>query len=503
MRIDITKLITMPEIQSWNKGEIILIDAPTGSGKTSFIKYNLKGHCRAEHVKKRILMLSNRNILKEQNQIDLGDDTYIKSENYQWVEENIRKNKPIEYYDYIVADEAHYVFTDSDFNRSTDLTFNWLSKQSNSIVILLSATSTMVKKYFEKVLGREIRKYKYCPEYSYIDKFYFFKSEKAIETLLSELPSNEKAIYFTTIKEAYRISKTFLNAKFICSQNSKNPLAKNIDIATKEEILKHKKFSCQILCTTNALDNGVSIIDPDIKHIIISYFDLDTIQQCFGRKRIQGDEKVNLYVKEFNNRAVNGYLTDSKNKLTPAYYLKNNGEEAFDLKYFKKDYDSRMIDHAYDYENKKTILTVNEIMFFKTQEAIKLCEQILDKNNDISFKSLVVNRFNREINDTRDLEDEYDDYKLTSYLEKLVGVKLFKRDQGRLKKYIIEDIFKPARTNHGRISYNTINNFFEDLELPFEIRSHQENSRKSKNYKKTYWMVYRLSDSDLKITNIL
>jgi hypothetical protein len=80
---------------------------------------------------------------------------------------------------------------------------------------------------------------------------------------------------------------------------------------TKQEIINNKKFSCQILCTTNVLDNGVSIVDPAVKHINIDYFDLDTIQQCL-QERIQAGEKVNLYIKEFTPRAVNGYLTNTK-----------------------------------------------------------------------------------------------------------------------------------------------------------------------------------------------
>jgi hypothetical protein len=45
-------------------------------------------------------------------------------------------------------------------------------------------------------------------------------------------------------------------------------------------------------------------------------------------------------------------------------------------------------------------------MYFKAQETVKFCEQILDKENDISFKSLVLERFNRNIEDTQNLENK-------------------------------------------------------------------------------------------------
>lgn len=150
----------MPEIQSWNNGDIILINAPTGSGKTRFIQNNLRGYCKTISKRnEKILLLSNRTLLKEQNQKDFEDDPYISFQNYQWLEKMIKEEAPIKYYDYIVADEAHYFFSDSDFNRSTDLTFNWLNNQSKSTVILLTATSSLVKKYYEEKLKLTLKKY--------------------------------------------------------------------------------------------------------------------------------------------------------------------------------------------------------------------------------------------------------------------------------------------------------------------------------------------------------
>lgn len=109
------------EYEEWGAGDNVMILAGTGKGKSHFIKTVLNRHCR--NTKKRVLLLTNRDILKEQVRKDLGLNTIITVTNYQKIESMILDDKSFNRYDYIVMDEAHYFFTDASFNIKTDIFF--------------------------------------------------------------------------------------------------------------------------------------------------------------------------------------------------------------------------------------------------------------------------------------------------------------------------------------------------------------------------------------------
>jgi len=287
----VSNVIKLEDIEQWNKDDIILIKSPTGSGKSHFVKYILSEYCRINN--KTILLLTNRDILKEQNIKELSkqNNTIINIMNYQQIEYALMNGKEIIPYDIIVADETHYFFLDSTFSRKTDISFNWVINHS-SLKILLSATCNILEEYLEIENIKPI-KYEIKPNYSYINDFYFYYNNDVLEKLLTEIPEGEKVIYFTGAKRAYEMSNKFDNAKFICSKHSKL-YAQYSDEDERKNIIENEKFNCQILCCTSVLDNGINIKDKLVKHIIIDIFDLDILQQCIGRKRIL-DEHDKIY----------------------------------------------------------------------------------------------------------------------------------------------------------------------------------------------------------------
>ena len=115
MRKYISDVISYDEIEKWKKGNRILISSQTGSGKSEFIKNNLYQYAKRQN--KKILILSNRNLLKNQNIVDIGEKCdLITSKNYQELEVQALVGKDIEElfseYDYIVYDEIHYIFSE-------------------------------------------------------------------------------------------------------------------------------------------------------------------------------------------------------------------------------------------------------------------------------------------------------------------------------------------------------------------------------------------------------
>jgi len=68
----ISDIITQEEISKWQPKNRILIDAQTGFGKSQFVKNELYKYCKNHN--KTILLLSNRNVLKNQNNEELKDE---------------------------------------------------------------------------------------------------------------------------------------------------------------------------------------------------------------------------------------------------------------------------------------------------------------------------------------------------------------------------------------------------------------------------------------------
>lgn len=168
----------------------IFIEAPTGSGKTTFILQTLLPYYSA--CKKKILYLVNRRILKDQIMEMVADLPHsqfaaIRVELYQEIEKKILKApmkcskvasliakkeqtqgnmqnnqgvaqqgydysqlKKLSEYDCVVCDEAHYFLTDSSYNTNTVLSFRWIQEVFlNKICIFMSATIRKLKSYME------------------------------------------------------------------------------------------------------------------------------------------------------------------------------------------------------------------------------------------------------------------------------------------------------------------------------------------------------------------
>ncbi len=171
----------------------IFIDAPTGSGKTTFILQTLLPHYSA--CNKKILYLVNRRILKEQiremvAELPHSQMAAIRVELYQEIERKISK-VPMKYskvgllikrekdkekaqgdtqnnggneeqgydysqleklseYDCVVCDEAHYFLTDSSYNTNTVFSFRWIQDVfRHKVCIFMSATIHELKSYME------------------------------------------------------------------------------------------------------------------------------------------------------------------------------------------------------------------------------------------------------------------------------------------------------------------------------------------------------------------
>lgn len=160
------------DFKRWSGMDCILIDAPTGSGKTTFILKTLLPYLVDKG--QRILYLVNRRILKKQLEEELLRLPFecrseIEIVLYQEIEkklcsiENDKVNKGDavqgRYYselekfsgcDCVVCDEAHYFLMDSSYNTNTSISFHWIqAKFRDKLSIFMSATCDDIRSYIQ------------------------------------------------------------------------------------------------------------------------------------------------------------------------------------------------------------------------------------------------------------------------------------------------------------------------------------------------------------------
>lgn len=474
--------------KEWKKEDNILINCGTGQGKTYFVKNILKDYCKQNNLK--ILYLCNRTNLKKQVKNDIEQDNTITVLTYQKIERTVLERINLDNFDYIICDEAHYFFTDASFNRTTDLSFEWIVS-NNACKILMTATAWSLKKYFKEYNISLNYTYELETDYSYIKKIICFKKSETIEGIIENIPQDEKILFFSGCKRALEISKKYKGA-FICSQwNDK--YKKYMDEEELKNITQNSSFNNHLLCTTTALDNGVNIIDKDVKHIILDVVDRDTFIQCLGRKRIIENEKITLYFADVSNKRINGFRTKIVNSLNEADSLIKHGDIKYTDFNYKRVTDKRIIDDIVI--DGKIHKQVNKCMYAKFKNDLVLYSALSDKKlNSINkgrvFQSIIANQLKVKLHDIEELEIIKEMLSLEETLGSIVGKKLFKEE----KKQLIEFIgLKDAR---GRLqkSIGQLNEYLIENKLNYVINEGKERSRKSENYNKRYWSIEKINN---------
>lgn len=140
------------DYQMWYKSNIVFIETPTGTGKTTFI---MEEYCEYAYQNGwKILYLVPRTILKKQLEEDLQKRlarkplefseraevlTIVTYQNL--IQRMLHGNYSfLKEYDVIVVDEAHVILTDSSFNPEMILLYEMLKKCDDKVLIFISAT---------------------------------------------------------------------------------------------------------------------------------------------------------------------------------------------------------------------------------------------------------------------------------------------------------------------------------------------------------------------------
>ena len=496
-KIYISDIITDDLINSFKQGEKYLIESQTGSGKSYMIQNNLYNY--AVKNNKRILLLSNRVILRDQNKVDLGEEKLrvITPINYQYFEKRVYEDQisldELYFgYDYIVMDEVHYIFADASFSRKTDLLIETIiNPPKDKVLILISATPQILKR-FNKIKKENIHTVQY--DYSYIKNLYFYNKRTAPEGIIKTLPDNQKVIYFSDAKSAQELANKFENAEFICSRSNQHYYTPKMD-KIYLEIVKNSQFRENILCATKVLDNGINIKDSSVTTIIIDEMEIITLIQELGRKRIlDSNDNINLYIRNQNNGFIRNELRLINAQLKHLSDFENMELIDFIKKYKKMDYSS-VIDHdmQVNIAVKQRLLYLKEEyeQIIKHPDGYKLRIYELLGINHKGFRS-VYNKLKKK-QETRLIYNNGDDYTekllLINLMSKYRGLILDSDQQEKFKYEFFNVLFSSRKLSFKNRGILSINSILREENAAYTIHSFK---KQANNTRKRYWKILPL-----------
>lgn len=339
----VTETIGM-EYKDWTVNDIIFISAPTGTGKSSFIMQTLVRHALSQN--RRIIYFVNRTILKQQLTKELSIverdlriegftgrlSDYFLIMTYQSLEKNIKQSaynanekQRLSYLcsnTYIVMDEAHYFLSDSTFNPSTELSFNYLMgygqfmNQPGTIRILMSATGERVYDYIRRLNEEQLEalcrinvaarsyshgRYKMFPyvitlKERYRDlKIRLFDGYKELADIICNGSKDKWLIFVDNKVQGDKLCQAIedkgVNSISISARYKSDPEKRE----AVETIIEEERCEEQVCIMTYVLDNGVSIAD-DRRCIAIFADNKEQFLQCLGRNRAKDYADTYLYI---------------------------------------------------------------------------------------------------------------------------------------------------------------------------------------------------------------
>jgi guanylate kinase len=493
----VSEKVTIDHINSWNPGDIITIKAGTGVGKSYFIKNNLYAIVRKQSTK--ILFLLHRTNCVNQFRSEILAD---KKENtihivtYQHIETLLKKGKSFDYspYQYIVCDEFHYFMSDAAFNKTTDISLNSILEQTQCIRLFMSATGNYMKSYISTYKKLPTIDYELPINFSFIKSLTFYNKDSTLDIFIKEaIEKQQKGIFFIqSVEKAYQFYLKYKDyCLFNCSKNNEKGYYKYVDQNKIDQMLANEKFDELILITTTCLDTGVNIIDEQLKHIVCDIFDIGTIVQCIGRKRLsKEDNHVNVYIKSINNQQLGGHETSLKNRIKKAKYLIDHTPTEYVNEYLRE-YDDNYIVYDEVIEGDKITKKVNWLMYFKSLIDVSAIQAM--KEYKFGYTKSIANKLGKG-SDYRLIEEVIEQRELDSYLESMLGKIML---QSKDRKQLIEKInVRDGNNNRLLKSLDILNCKLKEDGYDFiidQFKTSRTIDDKKINYKAA-WRVRRLSD---------
>lgn len=328
----ISDVIKPTDYLNWGDSDIY-IQAPTGSGKTYFILNCILP--MAMQQRRGILILCNRKNLYQQYITDISNNTRTRMENgdfslyyfqlqgllrvatYQAIAESTQIDRIIGSYGIIVCDEVHALYADSHFAtglyKAFDKLVNW---SMGRLMLYVSATAEHIFPILYQETCR--RFYSACyfqqpdwsrtqsiPGYYRLEEDYTFCNVRYLEKIQQipvliaddQDPNSKWLIFVSSVREG----KAILKGLEELGQEDAFLLTKDTVMSEKgekisEQLVSTHTFDCKVLISTLVLEAGVSVCETNVKNIVDLHYLRETFIQTLGRKRMQENENLNVYI---------------------------------------------------------------------------------------------------------------------------------------------------------------------------------------------------------------
>ncbi len=324
------------EVPLWSSRNPVLIDAPTGSGKTTFVYEVLLQDARRRGGN--VLLLSNRLALSVQqkllvNQVQGGSlDKYLtpaglqKREDFGDVVILTYHRLPVFLQDpqrqdwihnilYVIADEAHFFVADSLFNDLCGYYLDLVTTYfSHAVRVYMTATSWDILYPLAKAEEINFPRFELCHGWQPPREltWYQFPAREEICDLpffqmLPELTAAIQAnaggwlVFVDSREKGQGLSRELGDMSTYIDADSKNS-------ETWESLTTEGRFKSRVLITTSVIDCGINILDNSVQNIALMTDDHTSFMQMLGRKRRNQDERVNLWVQVPTAKSISARL---------------------------------------------------------------------------------------------------------------------------------------------------------------------------------------------------
>ena len=484
------------EVPNWRYWKAILIDAPPGKGKTSFVYEVLIP--LAIKMNRNVLLVANRNALSLQMKLDVLDligsplrdrltDLGIREtdifgsvgivsyhslprflndpENEDWLD-NV---------EYVVADECHYFASDSSFNDLTEWHLKLITKHfKRAIRVYMTGTSwdvlrpiadaEMAIKYDKeracKVhLDREIIRYHWEQDHSHVD-LRFFRDLEEIKQLILGNP-NEKYMIFVDSRDSGRALADALGKNRATYLDAESKGTKEMT-----KLLKEQTFDRQVLVTTKVLDCGINLWDNRLRHIVTVTDDRVSMLQMLGRKRRKPGERVNLYVCDMDLKLIAKRYRDGQ-ELLAALREYQEGDSEVHRQMARSCWRSEDRKYRIYFRITDWSIVPNEVAFWALKRKDYFYRKLLEGHT--TFRDEVC----KWLGKTQEPEKIPDD-ELNAFCEAHLGQELNEEEIVMVRKLIVKTAVakgypEPQPTRVATLGQEALNNRLSKVESPYRF----------------------------------
>lgn len=406
----------------------VLLQAGTGAGKTTAILDVLVPF--AQEQGKRVLFVSSRcainlqvkrrlakNLGAEEILTDYSDEGLRKLETIgpvtiltyhaRWGRMNT-KGTDLQDVDFLVFDEVHALVLDASFVRFTGQLLERIPDfffQASRIYLSATPGSILPQLAFEE--GRSgLTVYQWKPDYSAY-RLFFYSGQNDLLTHLKSLPEGEKCLVFVdSIKKGAVFQSQLPDSQLVTAETRKdNPERWN-------RLISDPVLLTKFTIATSTLDAGVSLVDPDLRHIVCCGLDFAALVQQAGRKRLKSGETINLYLWSPTKKQL-GYRLQRAIEIHKSLDLCEAAPEEFVERFLLGEDDPSLRGMCYqdsfpgariDSDGRlisgiRTVhqFYVNSLAFTHIDHHIDLCETLLKQDEEHPFEKYICKCFGQPL----------------------------------------------------------------------------------------------------------